>query len=347
MCFGNDDPPPAPYIPPPPPPPEMLDVIDEVTGTQTITVTGSDGKKRRVIQKLPRTPEEESLYQEAGRLMDKAIGEMKRLYDYDPRQLVPYAPFVEALNALNNERSEDMAELTKFPDFNGYVSEFKDMQKSIIDEEYRRESNRLEESLAHKGLSDSTVAREERNLLNRNAALARQRAGAEAHLMGEQLKGADLANRAGAFGLRETARQGRLSAAATEYDLHKDYAAQLEHQRDKAISHQSQLYNIAANIRATDNTKAMATMAPNMALAEFTASGNNALNFYNADVNRATQQYGMELAAYKATPPGFGQNLLHLGGMGAMAMMTAPSSSVLGGWGSKLFGPNVGSLGGK
>jgi len=338
MCFGNDDPPPAPYIPPPPPPPEMLDVIDEVTGTQTVTVTGSDGKKRRVIQKLPRTPEEESLYQEAGRLMDKAIGEMKRLYDYDPSQLVHYAPFVESINALNRERAEDMAELTQFPDFNGYVSEFKEMQRAVIDEGYRQESNILEEALAHKGLSDSTVAREERNLLNRNAILARQRAGVEAQMMGEQMKGADLANRTNAFSLREAGRQGRLNAAATEYDLQKDYATQVGQQRDKAMAHQAHLYDVAAGIRGGDNSKAMATMAPNMALAEFNASSNSALNFYNADVNRTTQQYDMDLAAYKARPPGFGETLLHLGGMGAMAMMSAPSSSVLGGWGSKLFG---------
>ena len=121
MCFGNDDPPPPPYIPPPPPPQEILDVIDEVTGTQTITVTGSDGKKRRMIQKLPRTQEEEALNQEAGRLMDKAIGEMKRLYDYDPSQLVHYAPFVDVINSLNQERSEDMAEFTKFPYFHRYL----------------------------------------------------------------------------------------------------------------------------------------------------------------------------------------------------------------------------------
>lgn len=336
--FGDNDPPSVPYIPPPPPPQEILDVIDEVTGTQTITVVGSDGKKRRMIQRLPRTSEEEALYQEAGRLMEKAISEMKKLYNYDPQQLVHYAPFVETLNVLNQERSEDMATLTKFPDFNGYVSEFKEMQKSIIDEEYKRASNTLEEDLAHKGLTDSSTGREERNLLTRNAAIARQRAAAEAQLYGEELKSADLANRANAFNLRETARQGRLSAAATEYELQKDYAAQLEKQRDRALTHQARLYDVAAGIRRADNNKAMATMAPNMALAEFNATNNNALNYYNADVNRITRQYGMELDAHKAKGPGFGQNLLHLGGMGAMAMMTAPSSSVFGGWGTKLFG---------
>jgi len=338
MCFGNDDPPPAPYIPPPPPPQEILDVIDEVTGTQTITVVGSDGKKRRMIQKLPRTQEEEALYQEAGQLMDKAISEMKRLYDYDPSQLVHYAPFVDVINSLNRERSEDMAELTKFPDFNGYVEEFKGMQKSIIDEEYRRESNRLEENLAHKGLSDSTTGREERNLLTRHAATARQRAGVEAQLYRERLKGTDLANRSNAFGLREAGRQGRLSAAATEYGLQKDYAGRLMGQRDKALAHQSDLYNVAAGIRGADTNKAMATMAPNMALAEFGASNNNALNYYNADVNRITQQYGMELGAHKAKGPGFGQTLLHLGGMGIGAFLSGPMGMMAGGMAGKALG---------
>ncbi len=336
--FDDDDPPQTPYIPPVPQPQEILDVIDEVTGTQTITVTGSDGKKRRMIQKLPRTQEEEALYNEAGQLMERAIGEMKRLYDYDPSQLVHYAPFVDVLNALNNERSEDMAELTKFPDFNGYVQDFKDMQKSIIDEEYKRESNRLEESLAHKGLSDSTTGREERNLLTHHAATARQRAGVEAQSYGEQLKGADLANRTNAFNLTEATRQGRLSAAATEYDLQKDYATQLESQRDKALTHQSHLYSVAAGIRGADTNKAMATMAPNMALAEFGATNNNALNYYNADVNRITQQYGMELGAHKAKGPGFGQNLLHLGGMGIGAFLGGPMGMMAGGMAGKALG---------
>lgn len=336
--FDDDDPPQTPSIPPVPKPQEMMDVIDEVTGTQSITVTGADGKKRRIIQKLPRTREEEALYQEAGQLMDRAIGEMKRLYDYDPSQLVHYGSFVNALNVLNQERSQDMAELTQFPDFNRYVQEFKDMQKSIIDEEYMRSHNALEENLAHKGLADSTTGREERNLLTRNAAMARQRAGAEAQMMGEQLKGADLANRTNAFNLREATRQGRLSAAATEYELQKDYAAQLEEQRDKALTHQSHLYNVAAGIRGADTNKAMATMAPNMALAEFGATNNNALNYYNADVNRITQQYGMELGAHKAKGPGFGQNLLHLGGMGIGAFLGGPMGMMAGGMAGKALG---------
>jgi hypothetical protein len=270
--------------------------------------------------------------------MKKTISEMKRLYDYDPRQLVDYKPYVSLLNAINQERSADMAELTRFPDFNGFVAEFQEMQKSIIDEEYRRESSRLEEVLAHKGLSDSTVGREERALLTRHAATARQRAGVEAQMYGKQLKGADLSNRTNAFNLTEATRQARLSDAAAQYQLERDYAADLDKQRDKALAHQSHLYNIAAGIRNADTSKAMATLAPHIALAEFGAANTNALNYYNADVNRISQQYGMELGAYKARGPSFGQNLLHLGGMGIGAYLGGPMGMMAGGMAGKTLG---------
>ncbi len=120
--------------------------------------------------------------------------------------------------------------------------------------------------------------------------------------------------------------------------IRKDYAQQQMTQRDRALAHQSHLHSVAASVRGADNNKAMGTMAPNMALAEFNATNNNALNYHNADVNRITRQYGMEMDAHRSRGPGFGQNLLHLGGMGGMAMLGAPSNSILGGWGRKLFG---------
>ena len=157
-------------------------------------------------------------------------------------------------------------------------------------------------------------------------------------MYGEQLKGADLANRTHAFDLTEATRQARLSDASAQYQLEKDYAADLEAQRDKALAHQGNLYNIAAGIRSADNSKAMSSLAPHMALAEFSAVNNNALNYYNADVNRITQQYGMELGRHKSRPPSFGQNLLHLGGMGIGAYVGGPMGMMAGGMAGKAMG---------
>ena len=127
--FGNDDPPQAPYYPPIPPKEELMDVIDKISGTQTITVTGADGKKRRVMERLPRTPEEQKLFDDAGELMDKSMAEIKRLNEYNPTEVIDFAPFVNVMNDLNTERKSDIAELSKLPDFNRYVEDFKTIAK--------------------------------------------------------------------------------------------------------------------------------------------------------------------------------------------------------------------------
>ena len=300
-------------LPKPPSSEEMMDVIDEITGTETRKVTGSDGRKYTMIKKLPKTKEEAALYDEAGRLMERAVGEIQKLYDYDPKQLVHYAPFVNTIAALNQERSADMQELTKFPDFNAYVQDFKDIQRQLVDEEYNRQSNSLEENLARRGLVDSTTGREERNLLNRNATLARSQVGVEAQAAGERAKAADLANRTNMFNLRESTRLARLQDASTEYGLQKDYAEQQERQRDKAIGHQANLFNIAAGIRGEQDNKNMATKAPYLRLADFEARNNNALNYYKTDSDRIRSNYDMQLAEHNSKPPSFGQMALGLG----------------------------------
>ena len=43
----------------------MLDVIDEITGTEFVTVTGPDGKKQRVLRRTPRSEEDQKLFDQA------------------------------------------------------------------------------------------------------------------------------------------------------------------------------------------------------------------------------------------------------------------------------------------
>ena len=49
---------------------ELLDVIDEVTGTQTVTVKGENGNRMRKISRLPRTEQEEQYYKQGENLID-------------------------------------------------------------------------------------------------------------------------------------------------------------------------------------------------------------------------------------------------------------------------------------
>ena len=52
---------------------DLEDVIDEISGTEAITVKGADGKKRRVVRRLPRTREEEALFQKGQGMMKTAL----------------------------------------------------------------------------------------------------------------------------------------------------------------------------------------------------------------------------------------------------------------------------------
>ncbi|CAK9254198.1 unnamed protein product [Sphagnum jensenii] len=74
-----------------------MDVIDEIAGAEAVTVTGADGKKRRVIRRLPRTKEEQAIYQKGQELMASALKNISQLYQYDPSSVVDFAPIIQTL----------------------------------------------------------------------------------------------------------------------------------------------------------------------------------------------------------------------------------------------------------
>ena len=343
MCFGgNDSPPPAPSYPPVPPPEELMDVIDHVTGTQAITVMGADGKKKRVIERLPRTPEEQQLYDQAGELMTRSITEMERLNAYDPGALVDFAPFVQVMNDLNTERRQDMEELARVPDFNGYVQTFKDMNKRILEEDFTRQTNEGQEYLNRRGYGDSTAAIEMRNTLGKNRAQALEESQVRGNLYGEQLKSADLANRQSAYGLREQGRFGQLQRAQMEHQLKLEQKNQMDTARQQALQNQSGLFNVAAGIRGEDANRAMATRAPELANTIFQQSNMDSLNRHQAQINQINAQYQNQMANYQANPPSFGDTMLHLGGMGVGAYFGGPMGAMMGGAAGRSVGGQIG-----
>ena len=336
--FSNDDPPQVPYYPPMPPKEELMDVIDKIAGTQTLTVTGPDGKKRRVMERLPRTEEEQRLYDEAGTLMDSSIEQIKRLNEYNPAEVIDFAPFVTVMNDLNVERTKDIAELSKLPDFNRYVEDFKTMGNTIIQEEFLRQENETREYLNRRGYGDSTAAAESRSALGYNKAKALNENNVNANLYGEQLKGADLTNRANMYDFRERGRMGQLQRAQLEHQLKLEQKAQLDNAGQTALQNQHGLFGMGAGIRGEDTKMAMASRAPELANTIFQQSNMESLNRHNAQINQLNSRYQNELGAYNSRPPSFGDFLLNAGlGVGG-AMLTGHPGSVAGKFGSKLFG---------
>lgn len=332
MCGGNDSPPAAPVIAAPPPPPEILDTIDEITGTETVTATDpATGKKKRITRSLPLSQEQQAILDRASQLMDTSIGEMNRLYTYGPQNIVDFAPFVETFNNLNAERTADMQRLTQIPDFTSYVNEFKTMQRDILNEEFETRANQLQEELNRTGYANSTASRELKSALAKQQSRANQQLGVDAMEYGQNLYDRDLGRRSQEFGFREATRQGREASARTAYGLEKEYKDSLEQQRQMALTHQKNLYGIGESIKGAHTAKQLQTMAPRLALAEFQATDQSQMNHYNAEVNRTMANYNMQMQNHNAQPPSFGQQLMTVGGQLAGAYLGGPGGAAAGG----------------
>src|SRR5476651_2429252 len=108
MSFKRKTPPAAPELPQQQAAPELMDIIDEMSGFQTITVTGADGRKRRVTQRLPLTKQEQETLTQAENLINTAVTNIGRLYQYDPTSVVDYQPFIQAFSSINEEIMRDL-----------------------------------------------------------------------------------------------------------------------------------------------------------------------------------------------------------------------------------------------
>lgn len=328
MCFGNDSPPSAPQLGPPPPPPDILDVIDEITGTQTVTVIGDDGKKRRVTQRLPRTPEEEERFRSGERLLSTALQNVQQLYKYDPASAVDYAPIVETFANLNRERLQDLSQIADLGNIEEDVQNFKEMQKTVIDEEFAIMNRKAEGQMGREGRGSGTTATERRAAMARNEAMARQQAGVDAAMYGEDLAARKLSRNTNAFNLREMGREGQFNEAQTKYGLAKDHEADMERRRQLAIDENKGLYDIGAGIVGQDLSKAMGGNTAGQALDVFNSQASDSLGRYNADVNRQAMNYKMQMDEYNARPPGLGEVAANIIGRGAGAYLTGGMSEM-------------------
>lgn len=340
MCgfFGGDDAPSPPQLPPPPPREEMMDVIDKISGVQSIVVTGADGKKRREIQRLPRTPQEEAFFKQGEELISKSLKNIKELYQYRPQDVVSFQPLIDTIANLSAERQNDLAQIADFGDIAQQVADYKQMNNTLLEEQLMRRDRATEENFAHRGISDSTAATEYRTSMARNADLARMQNNVNADIYGQDLAAKRLATNAAAFGLREQGRQGQLQGAETGYNLAQQQQQDLEARRKAAIAENMNLFGVGAGLRGEDQNKAMMSRAPDLANSTFAMMNADSLNRYNADIGRQNMNYQNELAAYNARPQSFGDKMLSLGGMVGGAMLSAPGSSLLGRAGNATFG---------
>lgn len=314
MSFRSKRPPEAAPLPVQPPAPELMDIIDEISGVQTITVTDKNGKKRRVTQKLPLTNQEKQILNQAENLIAQSLDNIQRLYKYDPSFVVNYQPFIQAFSSINEERMRDLSQIGSFRGIAEQVQQFRTMSKDLAIREFDIKTREAENTLARRGLSRSSEATELRSTMAKDRALLEQQLDVNANNYSQDLKNRELDTQTRLFNLQEAGRQGRLAEAETGFELEKQKLADIEAARQGAINENATLMEIGQGIKSGDIQKSNAALANSQnALGIFNSQAHNSNQRYANEISRVTNQYKMDVDKFNSTPATFGQRLTDLG----------------------------------
>lgn len=337
VFIGGDDVPNAPQYVAPPPAEEIMDFFDEISGVQSITVIGPNGKKQRRTQRMPRTPEEEQLFKTGEDLTKRSIDNLISLYQYNPENVISFEPLLRTFASLDDERANALAQVANIGNIQQDIQSFRDMQTALDDETFMRQNRAMEENLGRSGLSKSYAGQEARAFAERNQNLTRKQTEFNANLYGEDLAAKRLRRNAEAFGLDEMGRAGRLQSAQAEFQLRKDQEANIEGKRQTAIGENMNLLKVGSGITGQDLNKALSSQAPQLANQTFQMQNADSLNRYTAGVTAQNAAYDRQRQAYDNRPPGFLDFALQAGGAVGGAMLTGSPESLGGRLGAKLF----------
>jgi len=256
MCWG-DDAPDMQMIPNPPPEKEIMDYINYVTGTQTVTVTGADGKRQRLTTKLPATPEEKRAIDAGQDLLISSLEDLQKLYKYNPRSVVSFAPLVQAASNLNQETLQDLGQFANLGDIEQKKQQFREMNRTLVDEQFARERMSNEERLAHSGRGSGTYAAESRAAMARSQGLARAEGDARAVMGAEEYAAKRLGTDAQAFGLRQGGRENTLGVVKAEYGLNKADEQDQNQRRLQAIQERGNQFKVGSDVLRYNDWKSL------------------------------------------------------------------------------------------
>lgn len=341
MCFGkNRSGPQQQAIPNPPSEKEIMDFINYITGTQTVTVTGADGKRKRVTTRLPRTPEEQRILQPFADMIATAGVELPKLATYNPQSAIPFAPVVDAFANLNAETLKDLGQFARIADIEQYQSNFKDMQRAIIDEQFSTRTRQNEERLARSGRGSGTYAAESRAAMAREHALARQIGDTRATQAAEDLAAKRLSTNEQAFGLREQGRRGTLESVQADYALKKADEQDQENRRLQAMEEQKGLFDLGSNVIRYDESKALQDRTQDQSLNTYLAENNVQNTRYGHQVGAIAANNRMNQEEYDRRPPSFGEIAANFVGQNVSSGMNYLS----GGGGRRQSAPSFGTM---
>lgn len=190
----------SPKVPaaPTPPPMEYMDSRDEVSGTETVWVTGPDGKKTAVTRRLPLTPEQQEAEANLQRIMDENLKRIEVLSGPD---------YADAIPGLTDT-------LKAFTDYN----------TGLVEGNYAKASRDANRSLERRGMGDSTTGVQTQVGLQRAKAQDLTTVGQQAKLMEGDIRDQEIGRAQNLFGI--AANRGDLNFARAVDGLNRQQGTQ-------------------------------------------------------------------------------------------------------------------------
>jgi hypothetical protein len=128
-------------VPQPPSLNDIQDVFDEISGTKSIVTTGPDGKTRRTIARVPRSPAEQAIFDEATGLIQSSMAGLKELYSLSPALGNDYGQYASTIGGLKDSNAKLYGEIFKdMPDLDQFVTEVRSTQSRMHGEVSRRQA---------------------------------------------------------------------------------------------------------------------------------------------------------------------------------------------------------------
>jgi hypothetical protein len=256
---------------------------------------------------------------------------------------------IQAVNNSNQETLQDLGQFANLGDIEQRKQQFREMNRTLVDEQFARERMSNEERLAHSGRGSGTYAAESRAAMARSQGLARAEGDARAVMGAEEYAAKRLGTDAQAFGLRQGGRENTLGAVQTAYGLEKANEQDMEQRRLRALQEKGNQLKIGSDVVRYDDSKALQDRTQQ-----------DALGTYNAENAVQNQRYGMQVNAIQANnkakadeynnrQPSFGEWAMGPAGRLGGAWLSGGMSEMGGGGGGFMpssqgaYGPRVGS----
>ena len=212
--------------PPPSPPPNEHDIVDyvnELTGTRTYEMPTGDGRvnkdgiplKKVTTSLVSRDQGEFAIAEQIKREMSSMIRNVQELGKYNPSYTAPFAGFINRLQELDHAQMQDIMNVTDRTEINRIKNTFADYHKTLNEQNFNQQGMNLGNQLGAMGHVNTPFAIEQRARLEREKTIANQGIDLQAEQYGQQL----YQNRLQDYGVRQQARQQQGQTAANQFAL--------------------------------------------------------------------------------------------------------------------------------